>query len=370
MSLFEPEGGPIAGGTEILVHGTSFRHSEHLRCTWDGNRNASLKVVATFVSYHTLRCLSPAVTASELAQLDDTLEVSVDDFVFTARGRPWVYYDPAAFAVSALEPTGGPLHGGTLLDVIGSGFARLGGLVTHGGHMFRNDSWEPHRHTSAGTFCKFSLDAPSRPLPPTVPPFREGAHAISRRTRARGLGAFSPSSTPALGAHSAVVQATFISNNLLRCRTPAFYGQLTKHRAHMKVHVTLNGDFHSTGSLSHSEAAYSVYDPQEARLTSLSRTGGPVEGGTHIIITGKLFSDFTLRTLPNRDHLLLCRFGWVRRCTRTGEGGSIGRLHGGCGWISWLRGGGQLRGGAACRRRASAKCPAALPTLSREQLQP
>ena len=53
VSLIEPEGGPLAGGTEIIVHGSSFRSSEHLRCTWDNNTDPLLKVVATYINHNT-----------------------------------------------------------------------------------------------------------------------------------------------------------------------------------------------------------------------------------------------------------------------------------------------------------------------------
>ena len=44
ISLFEPEGGPTAGGTSITIHGSSFMYTQHLRCTWDGNTDRANKV--------------------------------------------------------------------------------------------------------------------------------------------------------------------------------------------------------------------------------------------------------------------------------------------------------------------------------------
>ena len=31
ISLFEPEGGPTAGGTAITIHGSSFMYTQHLK---------------------------------------------------------------------------------------------------------------------------------------------------------------------------------------------------------------------------------------------------------------------------------------------------------------------------------------------------
>ena len=116
-------------------------------------------------------------------------------------------------------------------------------------------------------------------------------------------------------------------------------------------------------------ATFTLYDRYEARISSMDRTGGPIDGNTSVIITGKLFGDYTSRalqymsepldplggnpgddhpkggdgtnpvmfsgepylkpygyvrsgpagaddgasrpTMPPRDHLLRCRFGWV-----------------------------------------------------------
>ena len=50
-------------------------------------------------------------------------------------------------------------------------------------------------------------------------------------------------------------------------------------------------------------------DPREARIHGLDRTGGPINGSTLVTIRGKLFSDFSLRTFVDREHVLRCRFG-------------------------------------------------------------
>ena len=344
VSLFEPQGGPTAGGTHFWVHGSGFRASEHLKCSWDGNVNPELKVDATYINYHTFKCISPPITTAG----SRALEIAFDDYHFTYDARQWTYYDPDGLIVSAVDPIGGPVRGGTLIEILGVGFERLGGMVQHGAPNFpHNHTWpDANRLVDAGVFCKFSFDAVRAPrgqdfycateqnpwdlnfgsqshydgpLDPNPYP-AEGAAALSRASDSRMLrnySCFTDSSTPSLGRLSSVVQATWVDSNRMLCRTPPFAGVLRDNRALLRVHVTLNGDFHDLRAISNSNATYIVYDPREARIHSMLRTGGPNNGSTFIIIYGKLFYDFTLRSLPARDHLLQCRFGFAGQTPAT-----------------------------------------------------
>jgi hypothetical protein len=330
VSLFEPEGGPTAGGTPILVHGSSFRSSEHLKCTWDGDNDPALKVEATFIDYYTLQCVSPPITGAGAR----SLEIALDDYHFTGHARQWTYYDPATLIVSAVDPIGGPVRGGTLIEILGQGFAKLGGAVQHGSGAWGANFSQPYRRIDAGPFCKFSFDAVRAPrgqdpwcaetssmanshydglLDSSAFP-HEGAAALTRAASSRQLrnySCFTASSTPQLGKLTSIVQATFVDSGRMLCESPRFSGVLRDNRALLRVHVTLNGDFHDIAAISNSNATYIMYDPREARIQALERTGGPLSGNTFIIIYGKLFFDFTLRSLPGRSHLLQCRFGFA-----------------------------------------------------------
>ena len=333
VSLFEPEGGPMAGGTHLWVHGSGFRSSEHLKCSWDGNTDPLLKVEATYINFHTFKCISPSISTAGAR----ALEIAFDDFHFTSIGRQWTYYDPDLLIVSAVDPIGGPVRGGTLIEILGQGFAKLGGMVQHAAPTFPIDHPEAHRRVDAGTFCKFSFDAVRAPrgqdpwcatsaaphydgLLDSAPYPSEGAAALTRASSSRHMrnhSCFTVSSTPSLGRLSSVVQATFTDSGRMLCRTPAFAGVLRDNRALLRVHVTLNGDFHDLTALSNSNATYVLYDPREARIHDMMRTGGPNNGSTFVIIYGKLFYDFTLRSLPGRDHLLQCRFGFAGQTPAT-----------------------------------------------------
>ncbi len=197
----------------------------------------------------------------------------------------------------------------------------------------------PHRRIDHGTFCKFSLTADSPMLvdfactdaqctegtesyigivSDAIAPL-EGEMALmdaASESHLRNFSTFTTSSTPSLGRWSSVVRATFVNPYLMRCEAPAFHGTLTNNRVTLDVRVVLNGDFHDLNAISNSNATYTLYDPYEARVNFMDRTGGPLEGNTSVYIKGKLIADYTSRALADttfagREHLLRCRFGWV-----------------------------------------------------------
>ena len=222
---------------------------------------------------------------------------------------------------------------------MGSGFAELGGSLMHGSTVFgagtrSGNTYDPHRRIDHGTFCKFSLTADSPMLVEfactdtqctegtesylgivsnSIAPL-EGEMALmdaASESHLRNFSTFTRSSTPSLGRWSSVVRATFVNPFLFLCESPAFHGTLTDHRVTLDVRVVLNGDFHDLNAISNSNTTYTLYDPHEARVNFMDRTGGPLEGNTSVYIRGKLKADYTSRALEGRAHLLKCRFGWV-----------------------------------------------------------
>ena len=201
--------------------------------------------------------------------------------------------DPAALVVSAVDPLGGPTRGSTLIAILGTGFSRLGGAVMHGGPALGNSSADPHRQLSAGTYCKFSVDA-KRVAPysgdyydgvATALPYpAEGAAARSRAAsnwHLRNFSAFTTSSTPTLGDLSSVVQATYVTPNLMYCQSPRFGGTLNDKRAALRVHVTLNSDFHDVRALSHSNSSFILYGAGkgvDGRAMRRGEMGGKARG--------------------------------------------------------------------------------------------
>ena len=136
-------------------------------------------------------------------------------------------------------PVAGPRDGGSVLDVTGAGFADLGGV-----------------------YCRF------------------------------GCGG--------------AVNATLVSTSLLRCVSPACAAPQPARassalwparRQDELVQVTLNAQEYTT-----STATFSAYEQSLVRVSALVPHGGPLAGGTHVVVLGAGFAAFAT------DHLK-CRFG-------------------------------------------------------------
>ena len=135
VSSVRPSAGPQAGGTLLTVRGSGFEAPA--RC-----RFATQTVAASRVSAHALLCRSPAVLEARTS-LDDAgnagasspedspdgrrmrmrvrdvaLEVSVDEGVrWSTDSVAFRTFDEAVVGLSSVQPSGGPVHGGTLLTV-------------------------------------------------------------------------------------------------------------------------------------------------------------------------------------------------------------------------------------------------------------
>ena len=113
VSSLRFERGPTSGGTSVAIDGSSFRGGSLYRCRFD-----AAVVNATYSSEHDeLRCLSPMRGAAG----DSVVEVSLNGQQFTRSGVTYVYYE--LVVVSHVVPSAGPRTGGTVLTVIGAGFA-------------------------------------------------------------------------------------------------------------------------------------------------------------------------------------------------------------------------------------------------------
>lgn len=154
----------------------------------------------------------------------------------------FTFYKDPDFAVHRIHPVGGPIHGGTYVNVYLSDH-RL--VVDLGG--------EEH-----GPTCRFTYTEPS-----------EDFH----RTLAR----------------STIVQARLHNCNGLRhcgagrgsllCAMPAYSGPLLHGAADVTVEVTINGhDFTRSGK------SFRYYDPTAWRVLTFSPDGGPLRGNTSMVI--------------------------------------------------------------------------------------
>ena len=219
VSRLHLERGPVAGGTNVTVTGSSFRGGSEYRCRFGGKGSV---VHGTYrAERDALHCMAPPQGPANAS-----VEVSLNAQQFTTSGVKFEYY--ALVRVSHAVPIAGPPGGGTQLTVHGEGFSR--GLT----------GW--YR-------CQYG------------------------------------------GGAGAVVEASLVSDSVLRCETPASGCGVECAQA---VEVSLNSESYSTDGV--------LYTYHTASVQSLSVASGPVLGGTVLTVRGGGFLDAA------RVHTL-CRFG-------------------------------------------------------------
>ena len=106
----EPSGCSSSGTVAILVHGSNFRSSPNLTCSFGGvYRNA------TFLSDVAVQCFAPRHMPSDVL-----LEVSNDGSAFSTSGLKFRFHsDPSILSV---DPSHGSVEGSTLVTITGSHF--------------------------------------------------------------------------------------------------------------------------------------------------------------------------------------------------------------------------------------------------------
>ena len=246
ISAIAPLAGPTTGGSMVTLHGAGLGGVE--RCRFGGERTPDevhlhYTVAPVAVSEETVVCASPGHPTGEV-----TLRLSSGG-VHWSNGVPYHFYELPI--VHGLRPASGRSDGGTLLRVLGFGL----------------DSWPPANASEA----------------PSLAHARDNRTATAFCRFGAGEGALL---TPLLSRTSTVFKCVVPPHPI----------------GHIHVEITLNGqDF--TGGL---PVAVFTYYPEPDILTVEPR-GGPIEGGSTVMILG---SGFTPRLLTER-HLLrvVCRFG-------------------------------------------------------------
>jgi hypothetical protein len=116
VSRIDPAIGPITGGTEVTITGNGFLPDAFARgdagCRF-GNQPA---LTASYIDAARVMCVVPPGSAS-----DSALEVTVtmNRASFTSRGPVFtVYTEPV---ITAVVPRAGPVTGGTVITVHGTG---------------------------------------------------------------------------------------------------------------------------------------------------------------------------------------------------------------------------------------------------------
>ncbi|KAL7513815.1 hypothetical protein ACHAXN_011176 [Cyclotella atomus] len=106
-----PSFGSMTGGSTIKIFGTNFRRDDNLSCKF-GER----VVTAKYIGPNVLECITSSHETAEAVELGVISESG--DISFVENGFHYI----APFEVNSLNPDNGPIKGGTLVSLMGSGF--------------------------------------------------------------------------------------------------------------------------------------------------------------------------------------------------------------------------------------------------------
>ena len=261
VSALVPQGGELAGGTQVVVLGTGFvDHAVHCRFGTELVRARLLNGTA-------LECTVPARPSITVRAVEVTLnnEPAVNGepaaHSLTSDGVEYHFYDPAAVQVTGVFPLGGPPRGGTLVTLTGSGFYDHGGVGRQ------------------SVFCRFG-DLGFRAESPADP-------TIHLRW----------------GRMDGVVPATLLSSTQLLCESPPAglddQGYAVDAGAAVDVALMFNGDL--TRRLAWIETSiFFSYENATTRVDATLPVAGPSSGGSLLNVSGVGFADLGQLT---------CRFG-------------------------------------------------------------
>ena len=161
MTYLAPFAGPAGGGSRLTLRGRALGDYGGAICRFffPGEAISSQTVASTPASAHgaardLITCHAPPLDGTRLAALrlgtltrvDIRLSLNGELQQLAAAtlcsGPPlptntscYEYFDAAAVGLSALEPRGGPHHGGTQVVLRGVGFSNYGGVGCKFGHL-------------------------------------------------------------------------------------------------------------------------------------------------------------------------------------------------------------------------------------------
>ena len=338
VSALMPHGGPLAGGTDVLVLGSGFAdYSAHCRFGTGFLRRA------TVLNSSALRCETEAQYEPSFAAVEITLNGDIASL--TADGVGFEFYNASAVRIDSVSPLGGPSDGGTVVTLRGAGFLDLGGVycrfgadvrravqasLVSGGELTCVSPQSPHRDVGGGviggrTMLAVTLNGdPAAYVPSNVsydyltsgfdvqvsdvlPVAGPSAGGSLLNVSGRGFAALG-SVLCRFGTDEQSSVATVVSTSIIQCRSPAISdpllsdGRVGIAGQREWLHVSLNGQEFTSSSVS-----FLAYDASRVRVSALMPHGGPLAGGTDVLVLGSGFADYSAH----------CRFGtgFLRRAT-------------------------------------------------------
>ena len=293
LATLSPTSGPAGGGTRVTITGTGFTAGSTVSV--DGS--APITPVSLGTGGTSLTFDTPPHAAG-------LVQVTVTNGTGTSAPLPFTYLAPASTAplLLSLAPASGPVGGGTVVTITGSGFVVGATTVSIDGGAALTPSFV----SLDGTQLTFTTPADtagpvpvtvttaggtSAPLTFTYVAAPAGAPVLASLTPSSGpVGGgqtvtitgtgFAAGSTVSVDGGAAITPATISADGTsLTFTTPAHVAGL--------VSVTVTNATGTSAPLTYSYQAAAALAPQ---LTSLTPPTGPVGGGTVVTVTGTGFT--------------------------------------------------------------------------------
>lgn len=102
ITNIEPNEGPTAGNTTVMVFGIDFTPGKKIICKW-----GDVKTRGKFISMSQIKCLSPKSTSAKKVPLSIAYEG--DDIKFQSESSDFTYYDTPV--INSIGPICGPVTG-------------------------------------------------------------------------------------------------------------------------------------------------------------------------------------------------------------------------------------------------------------------
>ena len=303
-----PELVSATGGTSVTIFAAGvdiFGSLSTTKCRFGGGENASEVVSEVFATHkgaaHVV-CVVPAAAAgNEFGSAQVSLALNAWDFQrmgevqYFASGRP-----------TQLKPTGGPAGGGTLLTILGRGFANVAPASQAGAQD----------ETAANLAAKIAAVSAPPSTPATVVGLRQGKTVLAPVPLCRfafvppegdepyitGQGAATAyvggsdgSGAPYVDPWYMDVPAVSWSEDEMGCVVPKRPIDYSADMGPLQVSVSLDGGT----SFASNTLPFELYD---VRIRSLYPRGGPTEGGS-VVVYGDGLGSF------GADGGVRCRFG-------------------------------------------------------------
>jgi hypothetical protein len=288
LSAVTPTAGKLAGGTTVTLSGSGFRTGATVTFG-AGNHGATVHVSGT-----------TSLTVKAPFHAVGTVTVTVTTPGGTSGTKPYTY-DPVP-TITSLSRTSGPVSGGTQVTVTGTGFSTVAsvkfGTTTATSFTVRSATQlEATAPVHAAGTARISVTTPGGTTPAT------GADLYDFTVPAPEVSAISPANGPATGGTTVTVSGTGFTGT-----TTVFFGSAKGKTVSVNAGGTQLSVKSPAGTSGGSVAVRVVtpegesaavtadlfgYGPTGPTITSLSRTSGPVAGGTKVTITGTGFTTVT-----------------------------------------------------------------------------